>query len=268
MGRMENEKPGSRSARTTASSGASTAQIGPVDPALSPMRPVAAMGPPMSQVSRGYGAPYNTYTPYKSQNVLPTIEDRMHTESPFPYQSHMFDTPPKHGHYHQPMHLSSYGQHSQFNHMHPLIHEDETKYQPSAMDATPETFRKAQVPRDVDEVFQKITTLEKHIISLETDLAVAKNSMATQEERINTLEIRMQKYDTTAEGINHAERNLKSQASLLKRVVQGVQRIADVAGEVAHIMRSDGLGDRLGPRDNGNEGEDDDSGIGPDEKMA
>ena len=274
MGRMESEKPSSRSARSTATSGISPAPIGPVDPALSPMQPVAAMGPPLSQVSRGYAAPYNPYTtyiphnPYNPHNVLPSIEGRMHTESPFPYQNHMFNTSPTHGHYHQPMHPSSLGQHSHFNHMHPQIHDEETKYQPSAMGAIPDASRKTKVPRDMEEAVQKITSLESRIKTLETDLAVAKTTMAAQGERMNKMDNRMQKYNNTVQNVNNAEQNFRVQSSLLERVVQGVQMIAYVAAEVAHIMRSDDLGGGPGPQGDENEDNDDDSGIGPDATIA
>lgn len=256
---MESEHPGVHLPRSIAPSGPSNVPIGPMDPALSPMQPVAAMGPPLSQVSRGYGAPYNSYHPH---TVLPSIEDRMHTESAFPYQNHMFNTPPKHGHYHQPMHPSSLGQQSHFNHMHPQVQEDEAKYHPTAMGATSEAFRKAQVPRGMDQAVRKITTLEKRIKKLEADLAVAKITMAAQGERLDKLDNRMQKYDTTAEVVNDAERNFNTQASLLERVILGVQRIADVAAEVALIMRSDDVDDT--PQSQSDEDGDDDSGIGPD----
>jgi septal ring factor EnvC (AmiA/AmiB activator) len=98
---------------------------------------------------------------------------------------------------------------------------------------------KANLQVKIRESDEKVAQLEKHIELLTNDLVVTKGSLRAQEDRMQQIDARMRAYDGTAAGLNGAEAEFFTQAAKLRRVVSGVQKIAEVLGEVAKVLVDD-----------------------------
>lgn len=197
------------------------------------MQPVAPMHatPYGHQVGSGYDTS-GSFFPH----VMPSIEDQANTEAYFPQQpqqqQHPFTTPSR------PILSAPVGPYT-FGFGNDEESADAATIDRLQVDLAAEAMTKANLHVKLRENDEKVIELEKHIDVLNRDLVVTKESLRVQEDRMEQIDARMRAYDGTAAGLNGAEAEFFTQATKLRRVVSGVQKIAEVLGEVAEALVDD-----------------------------
>ncbi|KAH8198169.1 hypothetical protein TruAng_007650 [Truncatella angustata] len=184
------------------------------------MQPMAQMQPApfTGQVGTQFATPGSYYG-----HVMPSIEDpRAVTKAPHSQQNLRDGTP-----------LSAQSSFDQYPHS-PLEQHDE-------VDAASDAVTKAGLQAEVKKLKFQNKMLDKAMIGLTNDLVLTKNTLRSQDLRMNQLEERMQIYHGTTSGLAGAEADFTRQGNAVRRFIMGVQRMTAVAAEVWPTSGNDSL---------------------------